>query len=277
MKRITTIICFFLLCSCTMEIWEDRSQCPCWFSIDFSEVDPNIEQLQLWFVNEMTGEFIAKDTVYSADYKSFYEFKLPRIDRLKLYAWGNIASGTQVNEEYSISTSLIKKDGVSADSLFFYESKEIATHGEFGYDTVRLNKEFANIDFILLDRPQSGDDIYINVISSTAGQYIDQRFIPGKSDIYCDDQETSDGNTLFRFRIMRQEVLEDLQVVIGGRVADVDVIMEKIPLGEFLKKSNYSMATKDLKDVTVKVNLSYNFVTIQIEDWQSTYPVDIEI
>ena len=64
---------------------------------------------------------------------------------------------------------------------------------------------------------------------------------------------------------------------IQGKVDGNDVVIESFPLGAFLIKSNYNMTTINLKDVTVILDLSYNLVNIKIEDWVTTYPVDIEI
>ena len=277
MKITTLITCLLLLCSCTPEIWEDRTKCPSWFSLNFSKVDPNIKQLHIWFTDNDSGEMLLVDTVYSSQYNNYYEVTLPRVDHLKCYVWGNINSSTVVTEDNSVNTSLTKKDNVSSDSLFFYCSEPMSTRKEFVYDTVRLNKEFANIDFILTGIPQNGDDISIDVECSTKGQYIDRRFIPGQSHILVNDKGTIDGNSLFRFRLSRQENLEELTVRIQGIVDDKDILIESFPLGEFLIKSNYNMTTIDLKDVTVTLDLSYNLVKIKIEDWFTSHVLDIEI
>lgn len=277
MKGTAFITCLLLLCSCTPEIWEDRSGCPSWFSLDFSEVDPNIKQLHIWFTDNDSGEMLLVDTVYSSQYDNHYEVELPRVDNLKCYVWGNINSNTILTQTNSVNTSLIKRDNASSDSLFFYGSNPMTTRKEFVYDTVRLNKEFATIDFIMTGRPQKGDDIHIAVECTTPGQYIDRRFLQGTAYIAVDDKVNLEGNSLFRFRLNRQERLEDLVVKILGTVEGIPVEIDRFPLGEFLKKSNYTMTTIDLKDVTVTLDLSFNFITIKIKDWSTTYPVDIEI
>lgn len=277
MKGTTLITCLLLLCSCTPEIWEDRSGCPSWFSLDFSKVDPNIKQLHIWFTDSDTGEMLLVDTVSSYQYENYYEVELPRIDNLKCYVWGNINSNTILTQENNVNSSLMKKDNVSCDSLYFYSSKHINTRKEFVYDTVRLNKEFATIDFIMTGRPQKGDDIFIEVECTTPGQYIDRRFLQGVTTIAVEDKVNLEGNSQFRFRVMRQERLEELVVKILGTVEGIPVEIERFPLGEFLIKSNYTMTTFDLRDVTVTLDLSFNFVNIKIDDWVSTYPVDIEI
>ena len=276
MKRTTFIPLLLLVCSCS-PIWEDRSDSPSWFSLNFQEVDPNIEQLHIWFIDNDIGEVIYRDTVSSAEYKAHHEIMLPRINNLKYYVFGNITSATELIEDKTLNTALKKKDKVSADSLYYCSSKLINTCCEFVYDTVRLHKEFANIDFILQSTPQKGDDIYINVHTSTAGLYIDRRFIPSDASTYVEDRETIEGNSLFRFRMLRQEYIEDLYIEICGTVAGIPVKIENFPLGEFLKKSNYDMSSDDLKDVTITMDMSFNFINIKIEDWTSTYPVDIEI
>ena len=277
MKSTALITCLLLLCSCTPEIWEDRSGCPSWFSLDFSKVDPNIKQLHIWFTDSDSGEMLLVDTVYSSQYDNYYEVELPRMDNLKCFVWGNINSNTILTEENSLNTSLRKKDGMSSDSLYYYGSKHINTRKEFVFDTVRFNKEFATVDFIMKGRPQKGDDIHIEVESTTPGQYIDRRFLQGPAYIAVDDKVNLEGNSLFRFRLNRQERLEDMVVKILGTVEGIPVEIDRFPLGEFLKKSNYTMTTIDLKDVTVTLDLSFNFITIKIEDWSTTYPVDIEI
>ncbi|MBQ7772469.1 MAG: FimB/Mfa2 family fimbrial subunit [Bacteroidales bacterium] len=279
MKNKIAIICLAisLLSSCTPGIWEDRSDCPGWFSLDYSQVDPNIEQLHIWFTDNSTGEVLFKDIVPSSAYQTYYEIQLPRTDNLRYYVFGNITSATTITEEPTLNTSIVKKEKLSADSLYYQASDIISTRQEFTYDTVRLHKEFANVDFIMRGTPKKGDDIHIDAYGTTAGLYIDRRYIPGQMTTSVEDKVTAEGNSLFRFRLMRQENIEDLMLKITGTVAGIPVEIEEFPLGEFLKKANYNMLSDDLKDVTVTMDMSFNFINIKIEDWSSTYPVDIEI
>ncbi|MBE6246336.1 MAG: hypothetical protein E7110_02835 [Bacteroidales bacterium] len=277
MNRFAIMCLVTILCSCTPGIFEDRSACPSWFSLDCSSVNTDIEQLHIWFTDENTGKVLLKDTIYSSEYRTHHEVMLPRIDALRYYVFGNIKSSSTVTDDMTLNSSIVKKGKVSSDSLYYQASEKISTHGEFIYDTVKLHKEFATMDFIMDSTPQKGDDIHIDVYGTTAGLYIDRRHVPGNMSISVEDRETTDGNSLFRFRIMRQENIEDLLIKITGTVDNTPVKIEDFPLGEFLKKANYNMQSDDLKDVTITMDMSFNFVSIKIENWTSTYPVDIEI
>ena len=89
------VSCFLIayIISCT-SIKEDRRECPCWFSVDFSKVSHDIENLHLWFFDE-DGELLKRDTLSVPDYNNVYEIELKR-GTVGFYVWGNISGDTEV-------------------------------------------------------------------------------------------------------------------------------------------------------------------------------------
>ena len=94
------VSCFLIafIISCT-SIKEDRRECPCWFSVDFSKVSHDIENLHLWFFDE-DGELLKRDTLSVPDYNNVYEIELKR-GTVGFYVWGNISGDTEINKPFS--------------------------------------------------------------------------------------------------------------------------------------------------------------------------------
>lgn len=287
----TTVVS--LLFSGCNTIEEDRSDCPCWLSIDVSHVDKSVANLHLWFFDN-SGALLYRDTLYPEEYAYPYRIEIKR-DMITYHAWGNIGRGTILDDNLSLSASLTKTEDVSADSLYSY-SGTLSTIGETATDTIILNKEFATVDITLLSVPQQGDDIYLELYCSTAGRYIDRRYIAGTSRIRVDNENTgtkslpikfgpptvelwAPENTHFSFRLIRQEekYVKDMSMTLFAVHDNKESIIATLPFGEWLLESGYDMTAQNMEDINMTLDLSLNYVTVTIDNWQTTVPADITI
>lgn len=276
MLRKLSIICLLIaaVISCN-SIKEDRSKCPCWCSVDFSLVDSSIESLHLWFFDN-TGRLLCRDTVYSWEYGDFYEVELNRGD-VRCYIWGNLLDNTLLNDNSTLSSSLLKAEKCDADPLYFC-SKILDAGGETCCDTVLMKKEHAVVDIQLKGGYTAENGLYIKLKGGTLGHYVNGSFI--KESFYTYSYpHTNDfkESCFFRFRLMRQEVPEELYMTIYTMCDGKEVEIKDCPLGKWLVASGYDMKAEELSDVSLILDISLGFVSISTEDWETTVPVKIEL
>ncbi len=260
-----------LAVACTT-IKEDRSVCPCWCSIDFSNVDPSIDSLYLWFFDE-SGSLIIRDTIYSGEYHDYYEVELAR-GVVDYYVWGNVASNTILDDNGTVSSSLLKMDDIQADPLYYY-SKRIDTFRENCKDTVNMNKEHSVIDIVLAGGDVHEYPLTMKIEAETAGQYIDGRLIDRKSNIILTPEPGEMNLCLFKFKTMRQSNPGTLKMTLLAVVNDKEVVVGNIPLGMWLAELGYDMSGANLSDISLELDIALGIVTIDIEDWNMTEPVKI--
>ena len=268
-----------LLAGCT--VLEERNVCPCCLTVDFSAVDNGIREWQMWLFSQ-EGEVIFKDTIYRRSYTSPYVVEVPRNSKVQCLMWGNARGGTYVEEEFSMSTSLVKRDSVMSDSLFFYKDY-ISTMGENSSFTVMPSKEFATVDIFI--KGWLGDDYeaQVAVICASAGFYVSKEFLERGAVTYASVYELGDTYTHFRSRILRQPDTENVLLKLyirdlnpDGSLGEIKVDTE-VPLGEYLFENGYDMGNLSLEDIEIEIDYSYNRFQVKVADWEATYKILKEI
>ena len=120
--------------SCS-SIEEDRTGCPCWYKIDFSQVDPQIGKLYLWFFQDGDNPPL-RDSLTCSDYDDVYEIELKR-GTVGFHVWGNVLENTTLESPDESEPVLKKGGGLQVDPLFSYSST-LYTGGEEGTDAKNI-------------------------------------------------------------------------------------------------------------------------------------------
>lgn len=276
MVRKISLICLaaVIILSCT-SIEEDRSKCPCWCSVDFSQVDSSIGFLHLWFFDN-TGTLLYRDTVYSWEYDEFYEVRLDR-GAVEFYIWGNVLGNTLLNDNSTLRSSLLKAETCDADPLYFY-GKRLDAGGESCCDTVLMQKEHAVVNILLEGGYAAGSELYIGIEGTTSGLYVNRNLIQERFCTYSYPQANAPEEPCrFSFRLMRQAVLEDLYMTLYTVNDGKKVVIKDCPLGVWLALAGYDMKAENLSDVSLVIDISLGIVSIAAEDWEMAVPVKIEL
>ena len=267
------------LASCT--VLEDRDPCPCYLEVDFSKVGKDIREWQMWLFTQ-EGKLLFKDTVYRRSYTAPYIVKVPRDSKVQCLLWGNARAGTCLEEHYSLYTSLNKKSGSLADSLYF-STDTISTMGEESLLSVEPRKEFATVDIYMEGWVGIDYQASLELVCGAQGFYVNRDFIGGE--VGCDMRffDYGDYYTQFRGRILRQPDTENIilslfiqKLEIDGTSGSVLVDMD-IPLGMYLEQNGYDIQAADMPDIVMNVDYSYNNLVIKAENWEATYRLDEEI
>lgn len=258
------------------DIFEDRSACPCYLSLDFSGCDTaRVRNLVVW-VLDGGGGILRRDTVRASDYRAKYRVPVRR-GTVFCRVWGNLGESTSVRSatEAGTGTVLETQEGQAADPLYFYGA-ELEARGEETAGTVELRKEHLTVTV----RFKGSLDIrYPADMSVICGRGIalDGKPLPGTAAAPPFERYagTPDGASLpqFRFRLLRQAETEALILrVTGGE----GIVKHEYPLGDWLVRSGYDMVAENLRDVELEIDFSLSVVTVVTEDWILTSPLNAE-
>lgn len=301
------------LSSCSIK--EDRDGCPCWMTVDLSDVAKS-----RWKSPEVQSNIEHQDVTKSPESRSNVA------ENILLRLRGNsdedaINYEYQVTEEVKVSSGALEYEvprgavGVSAvafgneipgragydgksagydgdeirvpvgeqmDSLYGF-FKMYHTRCESVLCDVELHKEFCTVSFTL------GEDGYsspyrIEVWGNVAGVSAwDLMPVLGEFR-YAPMQE----NGVYQVRVPRQ-VDNSLELVMleipdqvgydGERAGDDGerVVVDRLPLGEYITRSGYDWAAEDLADVHISLDMEKQQVMITVSGWDGVVVMDIVI
>ena len=287
------------LSSCSIK--EDRDGCPCWMTVDLSDVAES-----RWKSPEVQSNIEHQDVTKSPESRSNVA------ENVLLRLRGNsdedaINYEYQVTEEVKVSSGALEYEvprgavGVSAVAL----GREIP--GQAGYDgdeiripvgeqmdslygffkmyhtrcesvlcDVELHKEFCTVSFTLGEDGYSSPyriEVWGNVAGVSAWDLMpldgDFRFAP------------SLGNGVYQVRVPRQvdNSLELVMLEIPDQVGydGERVVVDRLPLGEYIARSGYDWTAEDLADVNVALDLEMQQVMITVSGWDGVVVMDIVI
>ena len=280
------------LSSCSIK--EDRNRCPCWMTVDLSDVaesrwkSPERQsstEYQMVTKSLESRQNIAESVVLrlrgnSDEDEVDYAFKMTETVNTEVGALEyEVPRG-------SVGVSVIgMPDRVGHDGIAGYDGDEIripvgeqmdSLYGFFKmYHTrcesvlcdVDLHKEFCTVSFTLGDEGYSSPydiEVWGNVAGVSAWD-----LMPVKGDFrYAPVQK----NGVYQVRVPRQED-NSLEMV----MLDDDDIVDSLPLGEYIARSGYDWTAEDLADVNVALDLEMQQVMITVSGWDGVVVMDIVI
>lgn len=258
--------------SCT-SIEEDRTGCPCWYKIDFSQVDPQIGKLYLWFFQDGDNPPL-RDSLTCSEYDDIYEIELKR-GTVGFHVWGNVLENTTLEFPHRSEPVLKNSGGLQVDPLYSY-SRTLDTYGEEGADVVRLIREYADVEIVLKGGAVEKDGVWIKLDCGTCGRYVDGRFLEESMSLYSGT--TVEGTSCkASFRVLRQKSLRDLKMSVSREASSDSYIMEDFPIGEIMLGNGYDMGGDNLQDIMVVVDVSSGKVVICTEGWETVIYVDVRL
>jgi hypothetical protein len=278
------------LSSCSIK--EDRDGCPCWMTVDLSdvaesrwkspEVQSNIEHQDVTKSPESRSNVAenillrlrgnSDEDAVEYEYQmteavradaGILEYEVPRGSvGVSAVAFSRRGTGRAGNDGDEIRIPV----GEQMDSLYGF-FKMYHTRCESVLCDVDLHKEFCTVSFIL------GKDGYtspydIEVWGNVAGVSV-WDLMPVQGDFrYAPVQK----NGVYQVRVPRQED-NSLEMV----MLDDDDIVDRLPLGEYIARSGYDWTAENLADVNVALDLEMQQVMISVSGWDGVVVMDIVI
>ena len=280
-----------LLSSCSVK--EDRSGCPCWMTVDLSDVAEsrwkspesrsNVAENVLL---RLRGNSDEDEVGYSYQVTEAVkpdvgalEYEVPRGSvGVSAVAFGNEIPGRAGYDGKSAGydgDEIRVPVGEQMDSLYGF-FKMYHTRCESVLCDVELHKEFCTVSFTL------GEDGYsspyrIEVWGNVAGVSVwDLMPVLGEFR-YAPMQE----NGVYQVRVPRQvdNSLELVMLEIPDQVGydGERVVVDRLPLGEYIARSGYDWTAEDLDDVNVALDLEMQQVMITVSGWDGVVVMDIVI
>ena len=263
MKRVCTSLAFLALTlSCSVK--EDRSECPCFLTVDMSGVETSSlmgQGLDSLVLLIGSGEdFYIKEAFRLRDNVQEYSAAVPRGEVSVLAACG------PAWERFSRSGMHIPEGGECPVVYMFAESFEAASgemrrsvvlHRSFCVLTVSMKTSYGAKPRpyrILLDGNISGFNM-----DGTPEEGVFHSFSPASSGGLC------------RMRIPRQ--------VDGSLMLEIDFLdsdeIRTFPIGRYILESGYDWSAPDLEDISVEMDFSRSSLTFTTSKWKKTLSFEI--
>ena len=280
------------LSSCSIK--EDRDGCPCWMTVDLSDVaESRWKSPERQSNTEYQGvtkslesrQHIAESVVLrlrgnSDEDEVDYAFKMTETVNTEVGALEyEVPRG-------SVGVSVIgMPDRVGHDGIAGYDGDEIRipvgeqmdslygffrmfyTRCESVLCDVELHKEFCTVSFTLRDKGYESPydlEVWGNVAGVSALDLMplegDFRFAPSPED------------GVYRVRVPRQ-VDNSLELV----MLEDSEIVDRLPLGEYIAMSGYDWTAENLEDVHIALDLENQQVMITVSGWDGVVVMDIVI
>ena len=302
------------LSSCSIK--EDRDRCPCWMTVDLSDVaesrwkSPERQsstEYQMVTKSLESRQNIAESVVLrlrgnSDEDEVDYAFKMTETVNTEVGALEYEVPRGSVGVSVIGMPDRVGHDGIAGydgddgdeiripvgeqmDSLYGF-FKMYHTRCESVLCDVELHKEFCTVSFTLgEDGYTSPYDIEVwgNVARVSAWD-----LMPVQGDFrYAPVQK----NGVYQVRVPRQEdnslelvMLEipdqaghDGRSPVGARDDGERVVVDRLPLGEYIARSGYDWAAEDLADVHIALDMEKQQVMITVSDWDGVVVMDIVI
>lgn len=234
--------------SCTVK--EDRRDCPCLLSVEFSSLPPGPVEYRM---EAMDGSLLARETVTR---DSVYFFKVPR-DGVRLISMAGTALSNDV---------VIPLGSDCPPAYISYACYD--TNHEAAQIQPAFNKHFCTLSITLDGPPGDGGPVQIGIRGGVGAISREGRPLPGEF-----SYTTSGKASPLTCRLPRQGPSGQLLLDIVME----DNLLRTFALGTYLRQSGYDWGEKDLKDISVTICLSVTHITFHIQDWSVCVERNVEI
>ena len=266
------------LSSCSIK--EDRDRCPCWMTVDLSdvaesrwkslEVQSNIEHQDVTKSPESCSN-VAENVLLrlrgnSDEDAVEYEYQMTEAVRADAGTLEYEVPRGSVGVSAVNPVRLTIPVGEQMDSLYGF-FKMYHTRCESVLCDVELHKEFCTVSFTLGEDGYTSPyhiEVWGNVAEVSAWD-----LMPVQGEFrYASMQK----NGVYQVRVPRQ-VDNSLELV----MLEDSEIVDRLPLGEYIARSGYDWTAEDLADVNVVLDLEMQQVMITVSGWDGVVVMDIVI
>lgn len=244
-------------------IMEDRSHCPAYLTLDFSQTPEAVTHIHLIIRHSDGTQY--SDTLTASEYSSLYEIPVRR-GHVDVAAFGNVES-MQYADGYSVTT------GEEADNIYtcFFPA---LYDGDLCSDTVHMHKN--NIGLHIRVTGHMSDNFHIVIESSSIGYDLQGNIIEGDYEHIPDAAHTpADENGYYEYstRVVRQRS-DDLRMTV---FSDKEKPLKEISLSECLDEAGIHMSDPDLDDLYMTVDLERSILSVSPVGWTDTGYIEIII
>ena len=262
MRQIKAIAVIILVMSLNPGcIHEDRSNCPTYLTLDFSDTPEDVSYIHL-FIRSEDGK-VFRDTIVRSEFADLYEVSFKRgqtdiaafsdIDRMVYDNGYRIAEGDDADNLYTCFTTSVYRSDLSSDKI-----------------TVLKN----NIGLYIRVMGHASDNLYIVVESSSIGYDLHGNILDGNFEHRPEALHTpNDEEAYFEFfsRITRQKD-ESLTLTVYTTSGATVAVIRLFPL---LVEAGIDMNDESLEDLYLTVDHTLSSLIVSPDGWDSTEHTEI--
>lgn len=252
-----SVAAIFLLCSC--DIREDRVDCPCYLTLDWSQVDCRSMlddgfDVISWGVSAADGSWQQCGDNPLETLDPFTEIEVPR-DTVSVIALCG-AAADPVN-------GVTVEEGQEFPHLYFY-CREVDATGMMARDTVTLHREHAGLYLYMRNVMQSGAGY--TVTGTIAGCGPSGHPVPGPFSVRVPVDSRGLGSV-----VIPRQVDGSLRL----NVSYAGEVVWSLAIGEYILQSGYDWTAENLEDIVMEIDYYQTKVVVSMEQWKKTLTFDV--
>lgn len=240
-------------------IWEERSRCPTYFRVDFSQTPEDVDNAILMLGYD--DGYIIVDTVRKHEFGTIYEKPIRRED-FSFAVFGN------VGDMQLLKDGVIVRDGQEAGDVYAYFNR-FCGNEDIYEEIVSFVKYHTTLHIKVLTVPSDTSEISVTIACRDIGYDYTGKLLQGKYSYTPNPSHTPvEGQCYYEFetRILRQKQLDfvlSLRRTADGKEIDV----YEIPLALKLKEAGIELDITDPDDIYIIVNSANMSVNVSVLSW----------
>lgn len=251
---VAQVVVYLLLSGCSVK--ENRNECPCLLTLDFSQTDTSAIPSALICLDD--GVISNEYTLLAAEFMPEADFRVSKgiMDVI-------IHSG--LDKDADLQEGIRIPYGEDSPCLYSYSSKVDAT-GETARENVRFRKNHCRLTLNFKNASQNSFALCLK--GNVAGY--DQSGMPVDGDFSYEMPVDEDGG--YCAVLPRQK---DASLML--EIDDGTEVLKRFALGEYLVGGGYDWTEDDLEDVKVVIDWSMTAVTLIVQGWDWVREYEIVI
>lgn len=245
-------------CLTACSVKENRSECPCFLIVDFSETE--VTEMKYAEVNAAGQEgFLYEAEIPASQYGERHVIAVPRTGVFLNVSYGSESS-------FSPEKGFVIAPGRNFPPLYLYSSY-LDTNAETVKAKVKMHKEHCRIN-IRMKAASGSYPFSILVKGDVCGVGIDGLPVPGPFSY----APTMDGDGSCSVIVPRQ-TSSSLTLEIVGE----NDVLRVFSIGEYIIESGYDWTAENLEDVDVVIDYAKTEISFSVNGWEKTVHFDVEI
>lgn len=245
-------------CLTACSVRENRSECPCFLIVDFSETE--VSETGNAEVNATGREgFLYEAEIPASQYGERHVIAVPRTG-----VFLNVSYGSE--SCFSPEKGFAVAAGRNFPPLYLYSSY-LDTNAETVEAKVKIHKEHCRIN-IRMKAVSGPYPFSILVEGDICGAGIDGLPLPGPFS-YAPAMDDDGACSV----IVPRQTSSSLTL----KIIDENNVLRVFSIGEYIIESGYDWTAESLEDVEVEIDYAKTEVSFSVNDWEKTVHFDVEI
>jgi len=263
------LICYITTYSCSIK--EDRIECPCYLSLDFSDVDSSsIKNILIWFTDD-NDNIIKTDSINKSYFRNIYKTTIKR-GITNLYCWSNYKNMISYNSKENIKSgnysvpNFVINSNEAMDNIYSC-IKKIDTNNESNSVTIDMKKTFLSFSVKIIGLKDNKPNYKLMIDSGASGYHMNGEILKSNYKYFPEDIRINslyDIWDTYHFLVPLQEDPTKLNLVmINNNKTTI------FHLGEKLESCGIDLKTSYRDDIIITIDFSSLNIDLDINNWYS--------